>query len=64
MSNVKATLELRFYGTLPDDDLAADETFDAMGDRIIEILNAADLEPLGIVNESFTIVTGGTEEDA
>jgi hypothetical protein len=64
MMNVKATFELRFYGTLPDDAQSADDAFDAMGDRIIEILNRADLEEVGIVNESFSIVTGDTEEDA
>jgi hypothetical protein len=62
--NVKAKFLIQFYGTLPDDAQAADEAFDRMGDRITEILNRADLEPVGIVNESFSIEDGDTEEDA
>jgi len=61
MNNIRGTFEIQFYGVLPDADLEADAAFDAMGDRIIEILNRASVEDVGIVEESFSIQTGETE---
>lgn len=64
MSNVRGHFRLRFYGTLPDEQGAADDAFNRMGEWVTELLNAADdAESVGIVSESFTIEDGDTEPD-
>lgn len=63
MTAIRGHFLLRFYGELPEEAQAADDAFDGMSDRVLEVLNGLPVFGAGIVAESFSIEDGDTEPD-
>ncbi len=64
MRNVRVSITLRYYATLPDDEGEADDAIDRQFDAISHRLND-ETWPHGvtIVAESFSVVDGDAEPD-
>ena len=63
MAAVRGHFKLKFYGVLPSDDGEADDVFDQIENKIVELLNDEDFSELGVAPNSWSIVDGDTEAD-